>query len=58
MVAAAWGGAGDADHIVLVVDVSRGMDDNTRAIIERLEQKGGRADLILNKIDLVDKPNY
>ncbi len=56
MVAAAWGGAGDADHIILVADVSRGMDLNTRAIIERLRKKGGRGDLILNKIDLVDKP--
>ena len=55
MVAAAWGGAGDADHVILVADVSRGMDLNTRAIIERLREKGGRGDLILNKIDLVDK---
>ena len=56
MVAAAWGGAGDADHIILVADVFRGMDLNTRAIIARLREKGGRGDLILNKIDLVDKP--
>ena len=32
------------------------MDLNTRAIIARLKEKGGRGDLILNKIDLVDKP--
>jgi len=56
MVAAAWGGAGDADHIILVVDVTRGMDANTRSIVERLQEKGGRADLVLNKVDLVDKP--
>ena len=56
MVAAAWGGARDADHIILVADVFRGMDLNTRAIIARLKEKGGRGDLILNKIDLVDKP--
>ena len=56
MVAAAWGGAGDADHIILVVDVVRGIDSNTSAIVQRLKEKGGRADLILNKIDLVDKP--
>ena len=55
MVAAAWDGAGNADHIILVADVSRGMDLNTRAIIKRLREKGGRGDLILNKIDLVEK---
>ena len=55
MVAAAWGGAGDADHIILVVDVTCGMDANTRSIVDRLKEKGGRADLILNKVDLVDK---
>ena len=55
MVAAAWDGAGDADHIILVADVSRGMDLNTGAIIKRLREKGGRGDLILNKIDLVEK---
>ena len=56
MVAAAWGGAGDAGHIILVVDVVRGIDSNTSAIVQRLKENGGRADLILNKIDLVDKP--
>ena len=55
MVAAAWGGAGDADHIILLVDAARGMDSNTRSIVERLREKRGRADLILNKVDLVDK---
>ncbi len=56
MVSAAWVGAGDADRILLVVDSSRGMDPNTRSIVDRLKKKGGQADLILNKIDLVDKP--
>ena len=59
MVAAAWGGAGDADHILLLVDAARGIDRDTTAIIERLlARRGDRATCILalNKVDLVKKP--
>lgn len=55
MVAAAWGGAADADHIVLLVDAKRGISEETRAIIENLKEQNRKAILILNKIDLVDK---
>jgi len=53
MVEAAWSGAGDADVIVLVVDVRHGMDDETSAIIDGLAANGLKAHLVLNKIDLV-----
>lgn len=54
MVAAAWSGAGDADEVVLMVDASRkGVDDDTRRIIEGLKQHGRQAILVLNKVDLV-----
>ena len=60
MVAAAWGGAGDADHIILLVDSQKGIDGDTEAILGRLKQRRGRSgvriDLVLNKIDLVEKP--
>ena len=56
MVAAAWLGAGDADHIILLVDVKYGIDTNTKLILEKLKIKGRRADLIINKVDLADKP--
>ncbi|HLA20821.1 MAG TPA: GTPase, partial [Pseudolabrys sp.] len=36
MVAAAWSGAGDADLVALVVDATRGMDEETVAIAGRL----------------------
>src|ERR1700752_3741874 len=36
MVAAAWAGATDADMSVLLVDAARGIDDDTRRIVERL----------------------
>jgi GTP-binding protein Era len=53
MVAAAWAGASDADVNVLLVDASRGIDDGTRGIVERLKAVGRPAILALNKIDLV-----
>lgn len=56
MVAAAWDGAADADQVLLVVDAHRGLDDDTRAIIDRLRESG-RANcvLVLNKVDLVKR---
>lgn len=53
MVASAWGGVGDADIVALVVDAKRGLDDETRAIIEKLKEDKRSALLVLNKIDLV-----
>jgi len=55
MVASAWNGAVDADVVVLVVDSKRGIDSDTRTIIERLNKGRARAVLILNKVDLVQK---
>jgi GTPase len=57
MVAAAWGGAADADRIALLIDASRGIDRDSGAIIEKLKQaKSAPADLVINKVDLVAKP--
>jgi GTPase len=53
MVAAAWAGASDADVTVLLVDASRGLDPEARAIVERLKAERRPAILALNKIDLV-----
>jgi len=53
MVAAAWSGAADADETVLLIDTSRGVDDNTRRILDALNERGRRSILALNKIDLV-----
>jgi GTP-binding protein Era len=57
MVAAAWDGAGDADHIAFLVDADRGINRNTQAIIDRLVERQATADLIINKVDLVKKPD-
>lgn len=56
MVGAAWGGASDADAVLLLIDAVRGIDNDSRAIIDRLKTSGRRALIALNKIDLVAKP--
>jgi len=55
MVAAAWGGASDADVIVLLVEAHRGLTRGVQAIIDRLKDRGGNAPvaLAINKIDRV-----
>jgi GTP-binding protein Era len=56
MVAAAWGGAGDADAIVLIVDASRKkIGEDTRTIVAGLKRQNRKAILALNKIDLVKR---
>jgi len=56
MVAAAWGGAGDADITLLLIDAERGIDRDTRAIIERMKDENKHAHLVLNKVDKIKKP--
>jgi GTP-binding protein Era len=57
MVAAAWLGAQDADVVVVVVDAARGIDDDTRRIIDGLKRAGRRAVLALDKVDVVAPPS-
>ena len=57
MVAAAWGGAGDADLILLVIDAADGANREIERIIENLQQRDHPLWLALNKVDLVKKPN-
>ena len=58
MVAAAWGGAADADITVLLVEAHRGLTAGVEAILERLEEIGRdrKIALAINKIDRVDRP--
>jgi GTP-binding protein Era len=55
MVAAAWSGAEDADEALLLVDAFRGVDRDTRRILDRLAGRSRRSILALNKIDLVPR---
>jgi GTP-binding protein Era len=56
MVAAAWGGAADADVVVLLVEAHRGLTEGTQAIIDALKDwvsAGRKVALAINKIDRV-----
>ena len=56
MVAAAWGGAADADIIVLLIEAHRGMTDGVARIIDSMRDRipqGQRVALAINKIDRV-----
>lgn len=55
MVTAALTGAADADLAALLVDAKKGLDDEARAIIDRLKEMPQPKILILNKIDLVKR---
>jgi GTP-binding protein Era len=56
MVRAAWRGAEDADRRILVVDAKRGLDADTRSVLEGLRERRERATLAINKLDLVRPP--
>ncbi len=55
MVAAAWGGAADADIVVLLVEAHRGVTEGVERILEGLGEitKGRKVALAINKIDRV-----
>jgi GTP-binding protein Era len=57
MVTSAWGGAGDADVVALLLDARRGLDEAAEAILARLPELRQPKVLILNKIDLVERSN-
>lgn len=57
MVAVAWNGAQEADIVALIVDAKRGLDDETTAILDKLGEAAGVKILVINKVDLVDKPS-
>ncbi|WP_104019268.1 GTPase Era [Roseovarius nitratireducens] len=58
MVAAAWGGAADADIVVLLIEAHRGITEGVERILEGLSEiaKGRRIALAINKIDRVEAP--
>jgi GTP-binding protein Era len=55
MVEAAWGGAGDADLVLLVVDAAKGIDEDVERILGKLGDIGPLRLLALNKVDRVRK---
>jgi GTP-binding protein Era len=55
MVTSAWGGAGDADVVALLIDCRRGLDEEGEAILAKLPEMRRPKVLILNKIDLIER---
>ena len=55
MVAAAWGGAQDADLIALVVDAAAGFSKRIEAMLDTLKGRAEAKVLVLNKVDLTEK---
>jgi GTP-binding protein Era len=53
MVTTAWGGAKDADVVLVLIDAERGIKGDADAILERLKDVQQPMVLILNKVDRV-----
>jgi GTP-binding protein Era len=56
MVGSAWGSTQDADIVALLIDARKGVEDDDMAILEKLRQVRAPKVLVLNKVDVVDKP--
>jgi GTPase len=55
MVTTAWGGAKDADFVLVLIDAERGVKDDADRILSSLVGVRQKKILILNKIDRVDR---
>jgi GTPase len=55
MVTSAWGGAGDADVVALLVDARKGIDEEVGAIVSSLAKLKPAVILVLNKIDTIER---
>jgi GTP-binding protein Era len=55
MVAAAWGGAQDADLIALVIDAKTGLSKRIAEMVETLKGRREPKILVLNKVDVTPK---
>jgi GTPase len=56
MVGSAWGSTQDADIVALLIDSPKGMHEDEEAILRGLADVRAPKVLVLNKIDLIEKP--
>jgi GTPase len=56
MVTGAWVGAHDADMVGVLIDARRGLDAETGTLLDQVAGLAQPKLLVINKIDLVDKP--
>jgi GTP-binding protein Era len=56
MITTAWSGAHDADVVAVLIDARDGLSEEAEAILDGLKDVRAPKVLVLNKIDLVEKP--
>jgi GTPase len=56
MVGSAWGSTRDADMVALLIDAGKGVQDDDETILRGLANVRAPKVLVLNKVDLVNKP--
>jgi GTPase len=56
MVGTAWGSTQDADIVALLIDAKKGLNDDDEAVLGALSDVRPVKVLVLNKVDLADKP--
>jgi len=56
MVSTAWAGAHDADIVGVLIDAKRGIDGEAGALLDGLAAVSQRKVLLLNKVDVAEKP--
>ena len=56
MVTTAWGGAKDADIILILLDSQGGLNENAEALLASMKDVRQKKVLVLNKVDRVDPP--
>ena len=56
MVTTAWSGAHDADIVALLIDAKKGIDEEAEGVLAKLSDVRQPTVLVLNKVDLADKP--
>jgi GTPase len=56
MVGTAWGSAQDADIVAPLIDARKGIEEDDEAILRGLADVRTKKILVLNKVDLVEKP--
>jgi GTP-binding protein Era len=56
MVSTAWAGAHDADIVGVLIDAKRGIDPEAGSLLDGLAAVSQPRLLIINKVDLIDKP--
>ena len=56
MVTTAWGGAKDADLILVLIDAELGLNEEAETILDNINEKKRKVILVLNKVDRIEPP--